>query len=74
LPENLAEFFDVFDSERQNVIRAVEFIRQSPLVGPRIPVQGLMVNVQTGELEWIVNGYEVLGRPSLAPAGSTLAK
>jgi carbonic anhydrase len=68
LPENLTEFFGVFASERQNVIRAVEFIRQSPLIGPNIPVQGLMVNVQDGQLEWVVNGYEVLARPSAAPA------
>jgi len=69
LPENLTEFFGVFASERQNVIRAVEFIRQSPLIGPNIPVQGLMVNIQNGELEWIVNGYDVLSQRPPAPAG-----
>jgi carbonic anhydrase len=73
LPENLTEFFGVFASERQNVIRAVDFIRQSPLIGPRIPVQGLMVNVQNGRLEWVVNGYEVLARPSTAPAALSMA-
>ena len=30
LPENLTEFFGLFASERQNVIKAVEFVRQSP--------------------------------------------
>jgi carbonic anhydrase len=72
LPENLAEYFGVFASERQNVIRGVDFIRQSPLIGPRIPVQGLMVDVQTGQLEWIVNGYDVLDRPSAAPPSMRL--
>jgi carbonic anhydrase len=69
LPENLTEFFGVFASERQNVIRAVEYIRQSPLIGPRIPVQGLMVDTNTGALDWVVNGYEVLGRPTIPPPG-----
>jgi carbonic anhydrase len=72
LPENLTEFFGVFASERQNVIRAVEYIRQSPLIGPKIPVQGLMVNIQSGQLEWVVNGYDVLARPSVAPASVRL--
>jgi carbonic anhydrase len=60
LPDNLVEFFGLFASERQNVIKAVTFVRQSSLIGPRIPVHGLLVDVQTGQLEWIVNGYQVL--------------
>jgi carbonic anhydrase len=72
LPENLADYFGVFASERQNVIRGVDFIRQSPLIGPRIPVQGLMVDIQSGKLEWIVNGYETLDRPAGTPAGLSL--
>ncbi len=67
LPENLTDYFGVFASERQNVIRGVDFIRQSPLIGPRVSVHGLMVDTQTGRLEWVVNGYEVLERPSTAP-------
>src|ERR1700722_15294282 len=72
LPENLAEYFGIFGSERQNVIRSVDFVRQSLLIGPRIPVQGLMVDTQSGKLEWIVNGYEVLDRPLVVPAGVRL--
>jgi carbonic anhydrase len=67
LPENLTDYFGVFASERQNVIRGVDSIRQSPLIGPRIPVHGLLVDIQTGRLEWVVNGYEVLDRPVVAP-------
>ena len=58
LPENLTEFFGLFASERQNVIKAVDFVRQSPLIGPKIPVHGLMVDISTGKLEWVVNGYQ----------------
>jgi carbonic anhydrase len=58
LPENINEYFGIFASERQNVIKAVDIVRQSPLIGPKIPVQGLLVDIQTGKLEWIVNGYQ----------------
>jgi len=58
LPENLNEYFHLFASERQNVLRACEIIRHSPLIGPRVPVHGLVVDIETGRLEWLVNGYE----------------
>jgi carbonic anhydrase len=60
LPENLTEFFGVFASERQNVLKAVEFVRHSRLIGAAIPVHGLLVDIQTGRLEWLVNGYQAL--------------
>ena len=61
LPENINDFFGVFASERQNVIKACEIIRSSPLIGPKIPVHGLLIDIQTGRLEWLVNGYETFG-------------
>lgn len=60
LPDDLVGFFGLFSSENQNVIKATEAIRKSPLIGSKIPVHGLMLNVQTGRLEWLVNGYETL--------------
>jgi len=60
LPENLVEYFGIFASERQNVIKACEIARRSPLIGPRVPVHGLLVDLNTGRLEWLVNGYETL--------------
>lgn len=60
LPENLVEFFGLFASERQNVIKAVDFIRSSPLLSPRLPVHGLILNSDNGRLEWVVNGYQLL--------------
>jgi hypothetical protein len=61
LPENLTEFFGVFSSERQNVIKGCDIIRSSPLIGPRVPVHGLLIDVASGRLEWLVNGYETFG-------------
>jgi carbonic anhydrase len=60
LPDNLVEFFGLFASERQNVINAAGHIRQSPLISPKVPVHGLLIDIQTGRLEWIVNGYQTL--------------
>lgn len=60
LPENLNEFFGMFGSDRQNVIKACDFVRGSPLIGPKIPVHGLLADIETGKLEWLVNGYNTL--------------
>jgi len=60
LPLNLNEFFGMFASERANVIKAVDIVRQSPLIGQKIPVHGLVVDIETGKVDWIVNGYQAL--------------
>jgi carbonic anhydrase len=71
LPDNINEFFGLFASERQNVVRGVDFVRHSPLIGPKIPVHGLLVDIQTGKLEWIVNGYQTLDAvPVESPKGA----
>ena len=64
LPENISEYFGMFASERQNVIKACEFVRQSPLIGRQIPVHGLLVDIGTGKLEWLVNGYQTFATMS----------
>ncbi|HLH53702.1 MAG TPA: carbonic anhydrase [Verrucomicrobiae bacterium] len=70
LPDNLNEFFGMFGSDRQNVMKAVDHVRTSPLIGPRIPVQGLLIDIETGRLEWLVNGYETLGATGSRPENS----
>jgi carbonic anhydrase len=77
LPENLNEFFGLFSSERQNVIKSCDIVRHSQLIGPKIPVHGLLLNIETGELDWVVNGYQMLDAMAnrlsepIGPAGST---
>jgi carbonic anhydrase len=61
LPDNLNDFFGTFGSERQNVIKATGIARESPLIGPKVPVHGLLVDIETGKLEWLVNGYQTFG-------------
>ncbi len=58
LPDNVNEYFGMFGSERQNVLKGCEIVRASPLIGPKIPVHGLLLDIQTGKLEWLVNGYQ----------------
>jgi len=76
LPDNLNEFFGLFSSERQNVIKACDIVRQSPLIGPAIPVHGLLLDIETGRLDWVVNGYETPAtlrdrlKAPIAPGGS----
>jgi carbonic anhydrase len=72
LPDNLNEFFGIFASERQNVIKAVDFIHNSPIIGPKVPVHGLLIDIETGKLEWLVNGYETLG--SGVPRGTQITQ
>jgi carbonic anhydrase len=60
LPANVNEFFGTFASERANVIKAADIVRLSPLIGPKIPVHGLLVDIETGRVEWLVNGYQTL--------------
>src|SRR3989442_613986 len=61
LPENLNEYFGLFASERQNVIGGAEIVRQSPLIGSNVPVHGLVMDIQSGKLEWLVQGYQTFG-------------
>ena len=58
LPGNLVEYFGLFGTERQNVMRAVDFVRASPLIGAKVPVHGLLIDIQSGRLETVVNGYQ----------------
>jgi len=60
LPPNVNEFFGMFASERANVIKAADLARQSPLIGAKIPVHGLLLDIETGKVEWLVNGYQTL--------------
>jgi len=68
LPDNVHEFFGLFASERANVLKAVDYVRQSPLIGSHAPVHGLLVDIRSGELEWLVDGYR-----GMAPGGSAVA-
>ncbi|MEQ2008836.1 MAG: carbonic anhydrase [Limisphaerales bacterium] len=71
MPENLQEYFGLFASERQNVLKAVEHVRASPLIGPRVPVHGALMDLATGRLELLVNGYQTLDAATSAAHPAT---
>ena len=73
LPENLVEYFGLFGTERQNVMRAVDFVRASPLIGAKLPVHGLVIDITSGQLEWVVNGYDSF-QTTPGKAGQVLRK
>jgi hypothetical protein len=66
----------MFSTERQNIIKACDIARNSPLIGRKIPVHGLLADIETGKLDWIVNGYDTLSvgqSPSAAVSASPLS-
>jgi carbonic anhydrase len=69
LPDNITEYFGLFSGVRQNVIRAVDIVRSSPLIGPKTIVQGVVVDIHTGGVEWVANGYEVPPQVTVSPDG-----
>ena len=73
LPEDLTEYFGMFASESQNVIKGTDFLRRSPLIGKRIPIHGLMVDVNSGRLDWVVNGYDTFSATAPPPPPSALS-
>jgi carbonic anhydrase len=54
----LRQFLERPLDELSNVGAAVSVARASPLISRRVPVHGLLVDLTSGRLEWVVNGYE----------------
>jgi carbonic anhydrase len=69
LPDNIADYFGLFSGIRQNVIHGVEVIRSSPLIGANVVIQGLLIDIRTGALDWVVNGYEMPARVTVPSPG-----
>ncbi len=53
----LDEFLRGVTDEAANVRTAVAHVRESPLIPRPVPVHGLMVDVASGKLDWVANGY-----------------
>lgn len=53
---DLAEWIGGFDDEEENVKNVVEKIKNHPLI-PGVPVHGLIMDIVTGELKILVDGY-----------------
>ena len=53
---DLAEWIGGFEDEEENVKNVVEKIKNHPLI-PDVPVHGLILDIVTGELKVLVDGY-----------------
>ena len=53
---DLSKWIGGFDDEEENIKNVVEKIKNHPLI-PDVPVHGLILDVVTGELKVLVDGY-----------------
>lgn len=67
----LNDFLSQFTDEQHNVQRAVQLARSSVLIAPTIPIHGLLVDIHSGRLDWIVNGYQSKGAPAVESTAKT---
>jgi carbonic anhydrase len=65
--EDLREWFGAFTDVKANVLQGVQHLRASGLVPDKVKVHGLVVGIETGELEVVLDGDAV--RSATAPVG-----
>lgn len=53
----MEKFLKGFDKPEDGVRHSVQMIRKHPLVPAGFPVHGFLMHPDTGELEWIIDGY-----------------
>ncbi|XID92748.1 beta-class carbonic anhydrase [Paenibacillaceae bacterium WGS1546] len=53
----MEKFLKGFDKPEDGVRHSVGMIRRHPLVPAGFPVHGFLIHPDTGELEWIIDGY-----------------
>ncbi|MDF2570988.1 MAG: Carbonate dehydratase [Sporomusa sp.] len=58
IEKDLETWIDGFHHPVENVKHVVAQIRSNPLIPKDVPVHGLMLDPQTGEIEVIISGYE----------------
>jgi carbonic anhydrase len=57
---NLDRWLTGFDSVRESVENSCSIVSKQPLLPAGTPVHGMLIHPETGELELVVDGYEVL--------------
>lgn len=71
----LDEFLGQRLDEPTSVRFAVRHLRESPFLPRAVPVHGLMVDTESGRIEWIANGYDALAHAAtqapLPPASAS---
>jgi carbonic anhydrase len=54
---NLTQWLHGFDRVEDGVAGSVEMIRKHPLLPKDVLVHGLVIDPDTGKLDWLINGY-----------------
>ncbi|WP_053367473.1 beta-class carbonic anhydrase [Bacillus sp. FJAT-27245] len=54
---NIEQWLHGFENVSDSVKHSVEMIKNHPLMPTDVPVHGLVINPETGELDLVVNGY-----------------
>ncbi|ANY69103.1 carbonic anhydrase [Paenibacillus sp. BIHB 4019] len=60
---NFMRWLTGFDNVKESVEKSVGIIRNHPLLPPNVPVHGMTIEPETGQLDLIVNGYDKLKQP-----------
>lgn len=60
IENDLEEWLDKFHHPWDNVEQVVAKIRSNPLIPKDVPIHGLIFNPKTGEIQVVVDGYEVV--------------
>lgn len=55
---DLNEWLKGFESVEESVKNSVRMIKKHPLLSDHFPVHGMIIHPKTGELDWVINGYE----------------
>jgi carbonic anhydrase len=58
LEQKILNWLDTFEDPREEVKKRVENFRNHPLVPPDVIAHGLLLDLATGKVEVVVNGYE----------------
>jgi carbonic anhydrase len=70
--EDPPRWLGAFTSERQAVASSVAALRADPRFPPRLPVHGLLFNLETRRVEVVLRGYEA-SAAAAAPSASAVA-
>jgi carbonic anhydrase len=55
---DMEQWLHGFEDVTESVKASVKQVRNHPLMDPKVPIHGLVINPTTGELDTIVDGYE----------------
>ncbi|KMK77782.1 beta-class carbonic anhydrase [Alkalihalobacillus pseudalcaliphilus] len=54
---DVKQFLSGFSSVEENILNSVDLVKKHPLLPNNVPVHGLIISPETGELDVLVNGY-----------------